>query len=137
MILAPFAVAIVDSDATVPVVLKRTLARQLPDLPLEIDIVPTLESARKRLVDPIKRVDLWMIDGGRVAGVDVNGFCSELLTHRATFLRMTGDPSHVQQGLEGSTLAGEEIAEVMLKPFEVLAIIERVRSFHLAKTAAL
>ena len=127
------AVAIVDSDATTPHVLAQTLERLFAETSFDIVVYPTIDKAKQRLDDPTNPVDLWMVDGGRVGGVDVNGFCAVLKARKATFLRMTGHPGHVQEGLEGTPLGMEEVAVVLLKPFELRDLQARVQAFILAK----
>lgn len=128
-----FSVAIVDDDAITPNVLVRILQQRFSTVPFNFVVYRTVEEAKRRLDDPADPVDLWMVDGGLVGGVNVNGLCADLKSHRANFIRMSGDPGHVQEGLEGTTVGGEEKAVFLLKPFELPKLEARVQAFILAK----
>ena len=129
-----FVVAIVDSDRSVPLVLQRTLTQGLSaEGPLTIEVFQTIDQALLRLFSKSTPVDLWMVDGGWIGDCDVNDFCAVLKEQQRPYVRMTGNPGHVREGLEGTILRSETSAQILLKPFELSALYARVRAFKAEK----
>ena len=129
-----FVVAIVDSDRSVPLVLQRTLTQGLSaEGLLTIEVFQTIDQALLRLFSKSTPVDLWMVDGGWIGDCDVNDFCAVLKEQQRPYVRMTGNPGHVREGLEGTILRSETSAQILLKPFELSALYARVRAFKAEK----